>query len=145
MSSTVDFLVDTSAVVRWMSGEAIGEWREAVANGQVGMCDLTELEFLYSARSPDERAHVLAVLEATFPWMPIPDRIYGRAREVQGYLTHRGWHRSAGTVDLLLAAAAELQGLILLHEDRDFETIAEVTGQRTQRLLPPAKPGPVEG
>jgi predicted nucleic acid-binding protein len=135
MSSTVTYLLDTSAAVRWMSGQATDEWREVVATGQVGMCDLTELEFLYSARSTRERAHVLAVLETTFPWVPIPDRIYGRAREVQGHLTERGWHRSAGTVDLLLAAVAELSGLILLHEDRDFETIAGVTGQETRRLL----------
>lgn len=32
-------------------------------------------------------------------------------------------------VDLVLAATAELQGLALLHHDRDFDIIARVTGQ----------------
>lgn len=34
-----------------------------------------------------------------------------------------------GPVDLVLAATAELQGLALLHHDRDFDIIARVTGQ----------------
>jgi predicted nucleic acid-binding protein len=48
---------------------------------------------------------------------------------VQEALTERGQHRSAGPVDLMVAAAAELQGLTLLRRDRDFERIAAVTGQ----------------
>ena len=38
-------------------------------------------------------------------------------------------HRSAGPVDLVVAATAELHGLTLLHHDRDFAVIARVTGQ----------------
>jgi predicted nucleic acid-binding protein len=48
---------------------------------------------------------------------------------VQGDLTAAGQHRSAGPVDLVVAATAELFGLTLLHHDRDFATIAGVTGQ----------------
>jgi predicted nucleic acid-binding protein len=32
-------------------------------------------------------------------------------------------------VDLVVAATAELHGLTLLHHDRDFGVIAQVTGQ----------------
>ena len=62
-------------------------------------------------------------------WVPVHDRAFARAWEVQGELTSRGQHRSAGPVDLVLAATAELHGLALLHHDRDFDTIARVTGQ----------------
>jgi predicted nucleic acid-binding protein len=48
---------------------------------------------------------------------------------VQGELTTKGQHRSAGPVDLVVAATAELHGLTLLHHDRDFGVIARVTGQ----------------
>lgn len=58
-----------------------------------------------------------------FRWTPIDDRAYDRAWKVQEALTTRGEHRSAGPVDLVLAATAELQGLPLLHRDRDFECI----------------------
>ena len=57
------------------------------------------------------------------------DRAYQRADEVQQLLTETGRHRSAGPVDLLIAATAERQGLIVLCDDRDFQTVASVTGQ----------------
>jgi predicted nucleic acid-binding protein len=36
--------------------------------------------------------------------------------------------------DLIIAAAAELAGLTVLHLDKDFDVIAEVTGQPVERL-----------
>ena len=36
--------------------------------------------------------------------------------------------------DLLVAAAAELGGLTILHVDKDFDLIAEVTDQPVERL-----------
>jgi predicted nucleic acid-binding protein len=44
-------------------------------------------------------------------------------------LTQTGRHRSAGPVDLLIAATAERAGLIVLCDDRDFQTVASVTGK----------------
>ncbi|MBB6415739.1 putative nucleic acid-binding protein [Streptomyces sp. AK010] len=60
------------------------------------------------------------------------DRAYDRAWQVQEALTRQGKHRSAGAVDLVVAATAELQGLTLLHRDHDFACIAAVTGQALQ-------------
>jgi predicted nucleic acid-binding protein len=59
----------------------------------------------------------------------VHDGAYARAWEVQGDLTAQGKHRGAWPVDLVVAATAELFGLTLLHHDRDFATIAGVTGQ----------------
>ncbi|MFF5292876.1 PIN domain-containing protein [Paractinoplanes globisporus] len=67
----------------------------------------------------------------------MPDRIYERAQNVQEGLTERGTHRSPGPVDLLVAATAEAHGLTLLHYDRDFVQVAEVTGQRVRWLADP--------
>jgi predicted nucleic acid-binding protein len=36
--------------------------------------------------------------------------------------------------DLLIAATAELAGLTVLHHDKDFDIIADVTGQQLERL-----------
>jgi len=47
-------------------------------------------------------------------------------------LTETGKHRSAGPVDLLIAAIAEQQNLTVLCDDRDFETVASVTRQRVR-------------
>jgi predicted nucleic acid-binding protein len=61
--------------------------------------------------------------------VPVHDRAFSRAFEVQYGLTAKGQHKSAGPVDLVVAATAELHGLTLLHNDRDFTMIAAITGQ----------------
>ena len=60
---------------------------------------------------------------------------------MQASLTDRGAHRSAGPVDLLVAATAEFHKLTLLHYDHDFEQIAQVTAQPTAWL---AEPGTID-
>jgi hypothetical protein len=62
----------------------------------------------------------------------MPERVFDRATEIQAALTARGTHRSAGAVDLLVAATAELLGLVLLHYDGDYDAVGDVTGQRVQ-------------
>jgi predicted nucleic acid-binding protein len=37
--------------------------------------------------------------------------------------------------DLLIAAAAEIAGLVVLHYDHDFERIADITGQATEWII----------
>ena len=64
----------------------------------------------------------------------MPERVFDRGAEIQAAMTARGSHRSTGAVDLLIAATAELSRLVLLHYDRDFDRVGEVTGQPTQWL-----------
>jgi hypothetical protein len=66
----------------------------------------------------------------------MPDRVFARATDVQATLTRRGQHRSAGAVDLLVAAAAELSKLTLVHYDRDFDQITQATDQSAVWLAP---------
>lgn len=61
-------------------------------------------------------------------------RIEDRAVAVQAVLAERGQHRAPSVPDLLIAATAELADLTLLHMDRDFELIADLTGQPIERL-----------
>jgi hypothetical protein len=59
---------------------------------------------------------------------------------VLALLAGRGQHRAPSIPDLIMAATAELAGLTVLHLDKDFEVIADVTGQpveRPQRQLSP--------
>lgn len=134
----VRFLIDTSALVRlFRDSTARSGWQPQITAGVVGVCPITELELLHSARSKAEREEQLELLSAAFAWVPIPDRVYGRAAEVQAAMTARGTHRSAGVVDLLLAATAELAGLILVHYDHDFDEVAKVTEQPIVWVAPP--------
>jgi predicted nucleic acid-binding protein len=136
--SPIRYLIDTSALVRLHRDvEALQRWGEQVVAGLVGVCTVVQLEFLFSARSGAERAKLLDLLGDAYGWVVMPDRVFDRADEVQAALTGRGAHRGVGVVDLLLAATAELHGLALLHYDRDFELVAEVTGQPMQWLAEP--------
>ncbi|MFG2132221.1 PIN domain nuclease [Streptomyces sp. NPDC048751] len=131
--NAAQYLIDTSALARFLRGDAEQYgWDRAAAAGLLATCPITELEFFYSARSPEDRARGIEDLRVLFGWVPVDDRAYDRAWQVQEALTRRGRHRSAGAVDLVVAATAELQGLTLLHRDRDFECIAAVTGQALQ-------------
>ena len=60
--------------------------------------------------------------------------IEDRALEVQLLLADMGKHRAPSIPDLLIAATAELAGLIVLHLDKDFDVISDLTGQPTHRL-----------
>lgn len=131
--SAAQFLIDTSALARFLYGDAEQYgWDQAAAAGLIATCPVTELEFFYNARSAADRARGIEDLHSLFGWVPVDDRAYGRAWQVQELLTQHGQHRSAGAVDLVVAATAELQGLTLLHRDHDFECIAAVTGQAMQ-------------
>ncbi|MFE3030236.1 PIN domain nuclease [Streptomyces canus] len=135
--STAVYLIDTSALVRILKLPARSLWEKPLEEGLVSRCPLTEVEFLYSARNAEDRSELVQNLDALFGWTPLHDQAVTRAWDVQRELTEKGRHRSAGAVDLLVAATAELQGLTMLHYDNDFETIASVTGQSTQWLAAP--------
>lgn len=133
-----DYLVDTSALVRLLRDpHQRSTWEPMITAGLLAVCPLTELEFLYSARSSADRDWLGRQLRIAYGWVVMPDRVYERAADVQAALTSTGRHRSAGAVDLLIAATAEAHQLTLLHYDRDFEQIAEVTGQPVRWLAPP--------
>jgi predicted nucleic acid-binding protein len=124
------FLVDTSAVVRLLRDRDVrARWQPQITAGVMGICPITELELLYSARSKADREEWLELLNATFAWVAMPDRVFGRAAEIQDAMTARGTHRSAGAVDLLVAATAELNGLTLVHYDHDFDEVVRTTSQ----------------
>jgi predicted nucleic acid-binding protein len=60
--------------------------------------------------------------------------IEDRAVEILTLLADRGQHRAPSLPDLIIAAAAELAGLTVLHLDKAFDLIAEITGQPMERL-----------
>jgi predicted nucleic acid-binding protein len=132
--TVADYLIDTSALARVLLHQNTAEWDDRIAAGLVAICDIVELETLYSARSTADRARLKAAFDAHYAWCPMPEGIYRRSRVVQEQLTAKGEHRSADPVDLLVAAAAEEADLTLLHYDRDFDTVARTTGQPVRMI-----------
>jgi len=134
MSPAALYLIDTSGLFRILQDKIRQAWSEPLSAGVIATCPVVELEFLYSARSLADRIEKRRLLEAAFGWVPMSDGAYERADEVQQRLTETGKHRSAGPVDLLIAATAERERLILLCDDHDFEVVATVTGQPVKRV-----------
>ncbi len=112
---------------------AVQERWGALLDGSLATCSPVRLELLYSARSPGEYA-ALADDLAALPELPLGAAAVARAEEVQALLAATSQHRAATVVDLYIAAVAELNDATLIHYDRHFDAIAEVTGQPIEWL-----------
>jgi len=123
------YLIDTSGLFRILQDKLRQAWSDHLVAGVIAVCPIVELEFLYSARSLADRLEKQRLIRDLFGWVPMHEGAYERADEVQQLLTETGRHRSAGPVDLLIAATAEHERLIVLCDDHDYETVAAVTGQ----------------
>lgn len=133
------WLVDKSALVRIPQSNDAMVWSERIDRGLLRISAITRLEIGYPARSGAElRAGVVAAPIALMPIEHSTPLIETRAIEVQQQLADRGQHRAPSIQDLLIAATAELAGLTVLHLNKDFELIASVTGQPTERVVPPS-------
>lgn len=93
------------------------------------MCDLVVLELTRLAPNAARAEGVAERLDA-FESVPMPDTLWTQARRTQLRLASAGDHRRVPPADLLLAAAAEVAGVPLVHYDRDYERIAAVTDLR---------------
>lgn len=132
---TTSWLISKSALVRLGISVDVAEWANRIERGLVGITTVTLLEVGYSARSAADLSHVLS----TPPLVAMPVEYFTpsveeRAVEVQRLLAERGRHRAPSIPDLLIAAAAELNQRTILHLDKDFELIADLTGQPAERL-----------
>ncbi|BBX95867.1 PIN domain nuclease [Mycobacterium lacus] len=129
------WLIDKSALVRVPNSPDVNEWNTRIERGLVRITNLTRLEVGYSARTAAQaRRDVRESPLAAMPVEYLTPAIEDRALEVQLLLADVGKHRGPSIPDLLIAATAELLGLTVLHADKDFEIIGELTGQPTQRL-----------
>jgi predicted nucleic acid-binding protein len=129
------WLIDKSALVRLASSPDAAEWAERIARGLVRIATVTRLEVGYSARSgPELRAGSRLPPLVSMPVEYLTPTTEDRAFEVLTLLADRGQHRAPSLPDLIIAAIAELAGLTVLHLDKDFEIIADITGQPVERL-----------
>jgi len=129
------WLIDKSALVRLAASPDSAEWAGRIERGLVRITTVTRLEAGHSARSgPELRAGLRQPPLSSMPVEYLTPAIEDRAMEVLTLLADRGQHRAPSIPDLIIAATAELAGLTVLHLDKDFEVIADVTGQPVERL-----------
>lgn len=129
------WLIDKSAFVRLHRSPDAGEWASAIERGLVRLSTVTKLEIGYSAQSAEELRRELSMPPLrSMPVEYLTPSIEDRAVEVQLAMADKGQHRGPSIPDLIIAATAERAGLSVLHLDRDFELIANFTGQPVERL-----------
>ena len=132
------WLIDKSALVRLAQSPDALEWASKIQRGLVRISTITRLEVGFSARSAvDLRSSITRPPLAAMPIEYLTPAMEDRAVQVQTEFADHGQHRAPSVPDLLIAATAELAQLTILHLDKDFELIADITGQPVERLTPP--------
>ncbi|WP_291056169.1 PIN domain nuclease [Herbiconiux sp.] len=130
-----EWLIDKSALVRLGRSADPIAWAERLERGLVRVCSATRLELGYSARSASDLKTIITTVPVSALTIEhFTPAVEERAIEIQRLLAERGLHRGPSLVDILIAATAELNRLVVLHVDPDFETISELTGVRVERL-----------
>jgi predicted nucleic acid-binding protein len=129
------WLIDKSALVRLGDGADAESWAARIERGLVRIATVTLLEVGYSSRTaPELRAGLLEPPIGAMPVEYATPRAEDRAVEVLALLGDRGQHRGPSIPDLLIAAIAESAGLVVLHDDRHFDLIAQITNQPVERV-----------
>lgn len=129
------WLIDKSALVRLGHSPDSDAWAARIERGLVRIATVTLLEVGYSARgAQDLHAGLREPPVASMPIEYAAPASEDRAVEVLGLLADHGHHRAPSVPDLLVASIAERAGLVVLHQDKDFDLIAQITGQPTERL-----------
>jgi len=129
------YLGDTSALARLSNPAVAPRLGPLIESGLVARCTPTDLEAGYS--SPKPTAHrAIRRFRAAWPLVAMDQSVLDRAVEVQDELAGRSQQRAAKIADLLIAAAAEAAGLVVLHYDHGFDIIASATGQPVEWIVP---------
>src|SRR5262245_31509756 len=133
--AVASYLADTSVWASMRQPAILSVMTGCVERGLIVTCPIVDLGILFSVRPGVEPVRFRRQRQE-LACFPLTDEIARRASEVQGLHAERAQHRSVSIPDLLVAATAERFALTVLHYDRDYERIAEITGQRTEWIVP---------
>lgn len=131
----IHFLVDSSAVWRLQRRPELTEaWSAPLLGGAIGSCEPQRVEFRRSARNTVEFDEMNQMFRDIYPDVPIPKSVWRWIDSAQHRLANAGAIRALSVVDLLICATAADNGLVVLHDDTDYELaerhLSDVTAQR---------------
>ncbi|HEY1831677.1 MAG TPA: PIN domain-containing protein [Acidimicrobiales bacterium] len=133
------YLVDNSILQRLpRSSEvqiAVGEILSA--DHELCCCALTLDEFAFSARSAGEHAEGTRRLRTSFLYLPSSALTDQVVIDIRSALWQAGKGRSAGVIDVAIAATAVSFDAVVLHYDSDFDHIVSVYPQLSARWVVP--------
>lgn len=134
MALNPTFLADKSAHARFPIPAVGRRLRPLMEEGQIASCAIVDLEVLYSSRNLTAYEEILEE-RRSFDAAPITPEVMARSIELQHALARIGQHR-VPIPDLVISAAAQIAGLVVLHYDADFERIAAVGGAPHEWVVP---------
>jgi len=127
-------LADTSVLTRVRHADIYGRLANLLEAAALARADISDLELGFTARNAREWDKIQHDLRPFSVLETSPAHVQ-RALRVQRALAENGL-RGRKVPDLLVAAAAEEGGLVLLHYDTDFDLIAKVTHQPCEWIVP---------
>jgi predicted nucleic acid-binding protein len=130
----ITHLVETSVLTRWSLPAVAAALKPLWDAEVIARCTISDLEVGFSASNEQQWDQLQSTLILLEP-IDVTLLVVNRAKAVQRLLAKRGL-KGRKVPDLIIAAAAELAGLTLLHYDSDFELIASVTGQLHTWIVP---------
>jgi predicted nucleic acid-binding protein len=119
------FLADSSAVWRLQRQPELTEaWSSSLLDGAIGSCEPQRAEFRRSARNADEVDQMNQTFRDVYPDVPVPKSVWRWIDSAQHRLAGAGAVRALSVVDLLVCGTAAVKGLVVLHDDADYELAA---------------------
>lgn len=117
--------------------ELTERWDAPLLSGAIGACEPQRAEFRRSARNTTEFDQMNAMFADLYPDVPVPKSIWRWIEAAQHRLAGAGAARALSVVDLLVCGTAAIAGLVVLHDDADYELAARhLTDLQTRRIVP---------
>lgn len=118
----IHFLVDSSAVWRLQRQPELTEaWNSSLLSGAVGSCEPQRAEFRRSARNAYDFDQMNQTFRDVYPDVPVPKSVWRWIDSAQRRLAGAGAVCALSVVDLLICGTAAARGLVVLHDDADYE------------------------
>ena len=130
-------LVDTSAWIlalgrRFTVPEIKQKLEQLLKDNRLAVTPLVSLELLGGTRAEAEFLRLKSRLEALHQ-LPVREKEWQRAAQLSFDLRRQG--KTIPYTDILIAATAIQEGAVLLHADRHFDIMAEMTGLTVDSLV----------
>jgi predicted nucleic acid-binding protein len=127
-------LVDTSVLTRIARPQVQSALEPLMWSGSIARAGISDLEIGFSARHETEWDRLAGAINS-FPLIETTKSHVRRALQVQRLLIERNLI-GPRIPELLVAAAAESLGLVLLHYDANFDLVTKATGQPSAWVVP---------
>jgi predicted nucleic acid-binding protein len=135
----LQYLADTSAVVRILRDQVDPAWYELVAARRVAICEPVLREVMKIAGKREYSGLQTRLLDA-YEWVATPAVTWDYARSIGDELAKQAMHNMLDVTDYAVAALSIHFKLTVLHEDKDFVAAARVIPQLEQHRITEAFP-----